>query len=139
MGDSQDESRLEQRFNKREKQKTDPDRILRKRLPPRLPRSDNHVYITNKTNYQAQLKRCEGLLERADGWLVIHGLGAAVSRALNLALQLQLRHPGTVQLAVNTSTTDLVDSLEPTGDQGDWEWQTRQNSSVHVKLWRAAQ
>ena len=35
--------------------------IIRK-LPKRFPTSFNDIYITNKTNFKAQLKRCESIL-----------------------------------------------------------------------------
>lgn len=40
------------RVNKRQRYKPDCDHVLRKRLPPRLPRRSNDIYITNKSNYQ---------------------------------------------------------------------------------------
>ena len=40
------------RVNKRQRYKSDCDHVLRKRLPPRLPRRSNDIYITNKSNYQ---------------------------------------------------------------------------------------
>lgn len=40
--------------------------------------------------------------------IVIHGLGAAVPRAVNLALHLKTKHLGTVEVAVNTSTVDII-------------------------------
>jgi ribonuclease P/MRP protein subunit RPP20 len=119
---------------KRQKYKSDSDYILRKRLPPRLPRRNNDIYITNKSNHQVcicrihpiiedlriftmtnhvfhvqgQLSRCEKLLNDGESDIVIHGLGAAVPRAVNLALQLKAKHLGTVEVAVNTSTVDVV-------------------------------
>lgn len=58
--------------------------------------------------YKAQLKRCEKLLESGEPELIIHGLGAAVNRACNLALQLKGNHCGTLELDINTATTDLI-------------------------------
>lgn len=39
---------------------------------------------------------------------MLHGLGAAVPRAVNLALELKKKHLGTIEVAVNTSTVDVV-------------------------------
>ncbi|PNF43332.1 Ribonuclease P protein subunit p20, partial [Cryptotermes secundus] len=124
--------------DKRKKYKCDSDYALRKRLPPRLPRRNNDIYITNKSNYQGQLSRCEKLLNEGESDIVIHGLGAAVPRAVNLALQLKTKHLGTVEVAVNTSTVDVVDDLEPLDDQGEYETHVRQNSSVHIRVYRTA-
>jgi hypothetical protein len=35
--------------------KADNEHVLRKRLPPRLPRRSNDIYITNKSNYQVSI------------------------------------------------------------------------------------
>lgn len=48
--------------------------------------------------------------------MFIHGMGAAVNRAVNLALQIESKFLGTVQLSVNTSTTTLVGMLSDLGD-----------------------
>jgi ribonuclease P/MRP protein subunit RPP20 len=47
-------------------------------------------------------------LNEGEPEIVIHGLGAAVPRAVNLALQLKAKHMGTVEVAVNTSTVDII-------------------------------
>jgi hypothetical protein len=41
-----------EKLNKRQRYKSDCDHVLRKRLPPRLPRRSNDIYVTNKSNYQ---------------------------------------------------------------------------------------
>ena len=67
--------------------------MLRKRLPERLPKRANDVYINMMTNFSVQMKRCQQILDNSelsgDG-LVIHGLGKAVNRAINMALQLKV-------------------------------------------------
>lgn len=114
----------------------DDDHVVRKRLPPRLPKRPNDVYVTNRSNFQCELAKCEKLLEGGETEIFIHGMGAAVNRAVNLALQLETKYLGTVQLSVNTSTTTLVDDLEPLHDQATYETQSRQNSVVHIRIQR---
>lgn len=65
---------------------------LRKRLPRRLPKRRNDVYVNMKTNFKAQLSRCEKLINNGENELFIHGLGNACNRAINLALQLKHNH-----------------------------------------------
>ncbi|KDR22132.1 ribonuclease P protein subunit p20 [Zootermopsis nevadensis] len=125
-------------LKKPQRYKSDSEHVIRKRLPPRLPRRNNDIYITNKSNYQSQLVRCEKLLNDGESDIVIHGLGAAIPQAVNLALQLKTKHLGTVEVAVNTSTVDIVDDLEPIHDEGEYGTQTRQNSSVHIRVYRTA-
>ncbi len=46
----------------------------------------------------------------------MHGLGAAIHRAINLALQLRDTAPYTLSHHTTTSTVQLVDDLEPLTD-----------------------
>ena len=84
--------------------------LLRKRLPPRYPSRSNDVYVNNKTDFKAQLVRCFKCLEN-ENCVQIHGLGAAVSIAINLALQVQLKSVVPVNIAVNTSTVNLIGNI----------------------------
>lgn len=49
--------------DRRQKYKCNSDYILRKRLPPRLPRRNNDIYITNKSNYQVCICRIQPITE----------------------------------------------------------------------------
>lgn len=46
--------------------------------------------------------------------ICIHGLGAAINRAINLAMQLQHTSPVPLEISVTTSTVPLIDDLVPT-------------------------
>ena len=48
--------------------------------------------------------------------ITVHGLGVAIHRAINLALQLQESSPYQLQLSATTSTVHLVDEMEPLHD-----------------------
>lgn len=109
--------------------------VLRKRLPRKLPKRDCDVYVSRKTDFKQQLKRCQKILD--EGNLVcIHGLGVAINRAINLALQLKDSGMGTVELAVHTSTVELMDDLEPLTDEMDADTVSRNNSAVHIRVFR---
>lgn len=54
------------------------------------------------------MKRCEKLLSNGTSEVIIHGLGSAVHRACNLALQLKEIHYGGVELDIKTSTTSII-------------------------------
>ena len=83
---------------------------LRKRLPARLPSQANDVYVNNKTDFKAQLARCFKCLE-SESSVHIHGLGAAAPKAINLALQLQLKSSTPLEISVNTSTVHLIGNV----------------------------
>jgi len=96
---------------KRERLQVDPEEfVLRKRLPSRFPSRPNDVYVNNRTNFKAQLARCFRCLE-TDDIVFIHGLGAAVTKAINLALQLQQKASVPLGISVNTSTVKLIGNL----------------------------
>ncbi|XP_072114455.1 ribonuclease P protein subunit p20 [Hemitrygon akajei] len=108
---------------------------LRKRLPHKLPRRKNDVYINMKTDFKAQLARCQKMLESGGfSEICIHGLGLAINRAINIALQLQAASFGALQIAANTSTVELVDDLEPELDEGEAVTRTRNNSAIHIRV-----
>ena len=110
---------------------------LRKRLPKRLPTRKNDVYVNRKTEFNAQMARCVRMLdEECQPEIFIHGLGAAVNRALTLALRLKDHYKGSVDIAVNTSSVELIDDLEPEKDNLEPETNSRINSAVHVKVCR---
>ncbi|XP_033124846.1 ribonuclease P protein subunit p20-like [Anneissia japonica] len=109
--------------------------LLRKRLPQKLPKRKNDIYVNTKTNFNGQLQRCKKILDSGCDEVTIHGLGAAVNRAINLALRIQEMSHGFLELAVNTSTVDLVDDLD--GD-GEKTTQERNNSAVHIKIYRSS-
>lgn len=109
--------------------------ILRKRLPRSLPREHNDVYITRKTPFKVQLNRCQDILDSSEV-AYVHGLGAAVSRAVNVALAIQKNNCGSVDLDVRTATVNLVDDIDYADEDRIPSVQTRPNSVVHIKLFR---
>ncbi|KAG8232276.1 hypothetical protein J437_LFUL011763, partial [Ladona fulva] len=97
----------------KEKQKLIGNFLFKKRLPPRLPRKKNEVYANKKSSFKAQLSRCEKLLQEGENEIIIHGLGAAVVVAANLALHLRERFHQTVELDVRTDTVDIIGGQAP--------------------------
>ncbi|XP_033735216.1 ribonuclease P protein subunit p20-like [Pecten maximus] len=108
---------------------------LRKRLPRKLPKRKNDVYVSRKTNFKGQLERCKKILDM-ENEVFIHGLGAAITRASNLALTLESSGRGTVATAVHTSTVELVDDLEPDKEDHEPETFSRNNSAIHIKVYK---
>ena len=41
--------------------------LIKKRLPRSLPKRKNDIYVTRKTNFAAQIKKCKKLLEAEYG------------------------------------------------------------------------
>ncbi|XP_043249593.1 ribonuclease P protein subunit p20 [Colletes gigas] len=113
------------------------DYTIKKRQPFNLSGKRNKdIFVTNKTNFKAQIKKCEKLLSSGTSEVIIHGLGAAVHRACNLALQLKEIHYNGVELDIKTSTTTIIDDFEPLHDSADYETINRNNSAVHIRVYR---
>jgi ribonuclease P/MRP protein subunit RPP20 len=110
---------------------------LRKRLPRKLPKRKNDVYVSRRTNFKQQLERCVKLLNNGSE-VYIHGLGAAINRAVNLALELKNSSVGNVETETHTSTVELVDDLEPETDEHEPETFMRNNSAVHIKVFKVS-
>ncbi|NXD32202.1 POP7 protein, partial [Spelaeornis formosus] len=120
--------------------------------PPAAAGSD--VFVTSRSDFRAQLRRCQRLLAPgggpggpggAPGELRLHGLGLAVPRTINLALQLQAGAGGALRLHASTSSVPLRaprarpgggNEREP-GDEGDGD-APRHNSAIHIRLCREA-
>jgi len=109
--------------------------VLLKRLPRKLPKRDCDVYVTRKTDFRQQLKRCQKILDNGN-LVCIHGLGVAIDRAINLALQLQASGMGMVELSTHTNTVELVDEIEPLTDDKDYDAISRNNSAIHIRVFR---
>lgn len=81
-------------------------RNFRKRQPPKVFTRSNDLYITNKTDFTAQLKKCLEILNSETGEIFIHALGNAINRAINLTLKLEEEY--FYKYECNTSTINLI-------------------------------
>ncbi|XP_064406022.1 ribonuclease P protein subunit p20-like isoform X2 [Halichondria panicea] len=91
-----------------------PSHSRRKRPPKRLSQRPNDVYINRSSQFAGQLSRCKRIFDQGFQEVTVHGLGAAIHRAINLSLQ--LRENYTLSTHTTTSTVQLVDDLEPLTD-----------------------
>ncbi|XP_059728640.1 ribonuclease P protein subunit p20 [Haemorhous mexicanus] len=120
--------------------------------PPAVPGS-NDVFVTSRSDFRAQLRRCQRLLAPGGGpggpgELRLHGLGLAVPRTINLALQLQAGAGGALRLHASTSSVPLRDRRDRhrdrpdrghSGDREDPDGDPpRHNSAIHIRLCREA-
>eukprot|EP00058_Branchiostoma_floridae_P027965 XP_002613456.1 hypothetical protein BRAFLDRAFT_277479 [Branchiostoma floridae] len=89
-----------------------------------------------QSNFKGQLERAQRMLDAGSNEVFIHGLGHAINRAINIALQLKARGLGTIEVSTNTSTVELIDDLYPEKDDVSSEVQSRNNSAVHIRVFR---
>ncbi|CAF4932466.1 unnamed protein product [Pieris macdunnoughi] len=138
MGDEINSKRKQDQQQNIQKRRPNKNYALKKRLPLRPKEGDNVIFITKKTNFKAQLDKCCDLLTKGEKDIILHGLGAAIQRCCNLALQVEALFAGTCQIEVNTGTVDLVDDLEPLTDDLEFGAQVRHSSSIHIRIFRTA-
>ncbi|KAI9094034.1 ribonuclease P protein subunit p20 [Phlyctochytrium arcticum] len=104
-----------------------------KRAPQRAPTLANDIYVSRKSNFIGLLKRGQKILDDEQyTTLTIHGLGAAMKRAIELALRLKEDNLDRISWTIETSTVNLVDDVEPEDVDDDLVSETRQNSSIHI-------
>ncbi len=64
-------------------------------------------------------------------FFLIHGMGAAVNRAVELALELKLERNGFFTWTIETSTVGLIDDLI---DDENVSHETRNSSAIHIHI-----
>ncbi|XP_053789921.1 ribonuclease P protein subunit p20 [Vidua chalybeata] len=124
--------------------------------PPAGGPGSNDVFVTSRSDFRAQLRRCQRLLAPGGGpgggpgELRLHGLGLAVPRTINLALQLQAGAGGALRLHASTSSVPLrpprarrgAPPARGDGDGGGGDGEDgdppRHNSAIHIRLCREA-
>ncbi|KAF8941593.1 hypothetical protein EDD21DRAFT_332050 [Dissophora ornata] len=108
---------------------------LRKRAPLRPPTLATDIYVTQTSSYHGQLTRAKKLLvEDGHPFIMLHAMGAAIERAISLAMGLSNACSGQVRCHTETATVDLVDDLIPIDTEKDLDTNIRQNSAVHIRI-----
>ena len=113
---------------------------LKKRAPPKVGNiKKNDIFVSRKSKYHALLTRGKMLLEQGtlqNNFITIHGLGAAIQTAIDLALDLQAYFGGESNLTFNikTDTVPLVDDFYSSHLSNDFykTSQVRFNSAIHI-------
>ncbi|KAJ3046227.1 ribonucleases P/MRP protein subunit pop7 [Rhizophlyctis rosea] len=115
------------------------DRKRHKRAPQRPPTLETDIYVSKKSNFAGYASRAQKLLDRKDiTHLTIHGLGAAITRAINLALYLKEKNPDAFSWTITTSSVKLYDDVEPEDVDDDLTTDVRTNSAIHIKIVKAS-
>ncbi|KAF9116437.1 ribonucleases P/MRP protein subunit pop7 [Mortierella sp. AM989] len=108
---------------------------LRKRAPLRPPTLITDIYVTQTSSYKGQLTRAKKLLiEDGHPFIILHAMGAAIERAINLAMGISNACSGQVRCQTETATVDIVDDVIPVNTERDLETNNRQNSAVHIRV-----
>uniref|UniRef100_A0A336NAI9 Ribonuclease P protein subunit p20 n=1 Tax=Culicoides sonorensis TaxID=179676 RepID=A0A336NAI9_CULSO len=108
---------------------------MQKREPRKPFQRENDLYITNKTDFNAQFKECIKILNSDVAEVYLHCIGNAINRGINLALKLNQAYD-IFQYEANTSTIELTDDYHPLRDDDDFVIQKRMNSCLHIRVYR---
>ena len=111
---------------------------LKKRLIPSKSKNKNDVFINMSTSFNVQLIKCQKLIQSGNHKeIVLHGLGKAIKRTIELGLKLEQKYE--FQSSVNTSSVVLTDDIVPFGQKKNHLEAMDQNrivSSVQIRLFR---
>eukprot|EP00045_Choanoeca_perplexa_P000778 m.16065 g.16065 ORF g.16065 m.16065 type:complete len:167 (-) comp10536_c0_seq1:78-578(-) len=107
-----------------------------KRQPARLARSRTDIYIGRNSPFEAQLARAQSLFSSGEKSLTLHGLGAAINRCINLALQLEHQAKGSLQLDLKTDSVALLDDLPADDPDATPKIVKRTSSAVHIRVFK---
>ncbi|XP_055640999.1 ribonuclease P protein subunit p20 [Toxorhynchites rutilus septentrionalis] len=109
--------------------------VVKKRALPKYYTRVNDIYVTYKSDFTFQFKRCLELLNSHIGEVFLHCTGRAINRGINLALKLKEEYPDAFNFEVNTSTVTVTDDIHPLKDDDDFGEQRRMNSCLHIRLY----
>lgn len=91
--------------------------------------------MTQTSSYKGQLARAKNLLvEDGHPFIILHAMGAAIERAVGLAMGISSACSNQVRCQTETATVDLVDDVVPIDTEADLGTNTRQNSAVHIRI-----
>ncbi|XP_066973078.1 ribonuclease P protein subunit p20-like [Macrobrachium rosenbergii] len=106
------------------------EQALSRLLPRYLPRHPNHIYVSANTDFKNQFLRGKTILSSGEDFVIVHGLGTGMERAINLAHEIKNAIPR-ARLAASTSGFHVSEELGfmLTGDR-----QTRSSTVIHMKI-----
>ena len=112
--------------------------FVRQRRSPQkqTPKQKNDIYVNKQSDFKCQLERAQKLLDSGYNEIFIHGLGAAINRAVNLALQLKERGHGSIEISAQTSSTQVVDDFRSLDEEQESYSETRTKSSIKIKVYK---
>ena len=112
--------------------------FVRQRRSPQkqTPKQKNDIYVNKQSDFKYQLERAQKLLDCGYNEIFIHGLGAAINRAVNLALQLKERGHGSIEISAQTSSTQVVEDFRSLDEEQESYSETRTKSSIKIKVYK---
>lgn len=81
-------------------------------MPLRKASGKRDIYVTRKARFASLKARVIGLLDKGPEPVVLHALGAAITRCCDLGLAIESLCAGGVLLAIETGTVVVYDDYE---------------------------
>lgn len=109
--------------------------VKRRRAPLRAPSLKSDVYITTAQRPQATVRRARALLFDDNlTEITLHGLGAAVERAVDAARALSEQYGTHLAVHTRTSSVELIDDYEPLRDDLEVRSVSRFSTAIHIRI-----
>ncbi|KAJ3069190.1 hypothetical protein HDU98_007747 [Podochytrium sp. JEL0797] len=112
---------------------------ISKRAPLRAATLPSDVFVARDSSSRALVLRCIALLKNptAGKAVLIQGLGAMISKAITVALEVEEAMGGSDKVDVNveTTTVDLIDDvIEENDEEKDDTAKVRKNSAIKIRI-----
>jgi DNA-binding protein len=106
-----------------------------KRAPQRQFGSKHDIFVSSGSSIVAAVKKVQKMLKNdPTSSVTIHGLSAAIKKAVDIANYVAQAHAGSLSISVRTSSIPLVDDYEPLIPDLPPISQIRLGSAIHVTL-----
>ncbi|KAM9995649.1 hypothetical protein ACTFIY_001829 [Dictyostelium cf. discoideum] len=108
--------------------------VYMRRVVQRSYAKKNEIYLSNNGKFLYYVKRAKNLLfNQREKEIIIHGLGAAISLAVELSLYLQKDIEG-LTLSTTTSSEEIIDQYDPLVNDLEPVLKIRHASAIHIKI-----
>ncbi|EAL62877.1 RNase P protein subunit [Dictyostelium discoideum AX4] len=108
--------------------------VYMRRVVQRPYAKKNEIYLSNNGKFLYYVKRAKNLLfNQREKEIIIHGLGAAISLAVELSLYLQKDIEG-LTLSTTTSSEEIIDQYDPLVNDLEPVLKIRHASAIHIKI-----
>ncbi|KAM9970027.1 hypothetical protein ACTFIR_001867 [Dictyostelium discoideum] len=108
--------------------------VYMRRVVQRPYAKKNEIYLSNNGKFLYYVKRVKNLLfNQREKEIIIHGLGAAISLAVELSLYLQRDIEG-LTLSTTTSSEEIIDQYDPLVNDLEPVLKIRHASAIHIKI-----
>ena len=100
----------------------------------RVNNSNQSIYINNKSSFKAQLSKVQKAVDSGFNEIYIHATGGSITRAAQIALQVNEDNYDCFDIRPFTDTVTVSDDMEALHDDAESFKKTRLNPAIHLHL-----